>query len=158
MPIRAAAVPYRRTPRGVEFLLVRTRNRRAWTFPKGHLERRESPGEAAQREALEEAAASGAIDPTPLTRYRYPTWLGPNTSPGEVCVEAYLMEVDSVGQRAPAERETAWFTPEAAARKLTEGRRSAHAREHRRVIEEAVARILESAEPAEGSRSDRSEQ
>jgi 8-oxo-dGTP pyrophosphatase MutT (NUDIX family) len=156
--VRAAAVCYRRTSAGVEFLLVRTRNRRAWTFPKGHLERRETPVQAAEREAMEEAAASGAIDTRPFTRYRYPAWAGPNMSPGEVCVEAYLMEVKSLGHQAPAEREAAWFAPEVAARKLAENRPSSYAREHRRVIAEAVERILRSAEPGDGRSSERSQQ
>lgn len=138
--MRAAAVCYRRTSQGVEFLLVRTRDRRAWTFPKGHVERGESALQAAAREAREEASASGRIDPKPLTRYRYPTWKGPGLA-AEACVEAYLMEVADIGHHRRAERPTAWLQPQAAAKKLAESRGSAYAREHRRVIREAVARL-----------------
>jgi 8-oxo-dGTP pyrophosphatase MutT (NUDIX family) len=141
MSLRAAAVPYRRTARGVEFLLVRTRNRRAWTFPKGHIERGESPRRAAQREAREEASVSGRIDPRPFTRYRYPAFKPPDLLT-DVCVEAYLLEVDpsDAGQTEERRRPT-WVAPADAARKLAEGRTRAHAREHRRVIKEALAKL-----------------
>jgi 8-oxo-dGTP pyrophosphatase MutT (NUDIX family) len=140
MSLRAAAVPYRRTPRGVEFLLVRTRSRVAWSFPKGHIERGESPMEAARREGKEEAAVSGRIEATPFTRYLHPA-VKPPGLPIEVCVESYLVEVESEGPRGSAERFTAWFTPEVASIKLGENQQPAYAREHRRVIKAALARL-----------------
>jgi 8-oxo-dGTP pyrophosphatase MutT (NUDIX family) len=146
MSMRAAAVAYRRTPQGIEFLLVRTRNRRAWTFPKGHIEQGESPGQAAQREAREEAAVSGRVDLRPFTRYRYPTMRVPGVLT-DVCVEAYLLEVDASGPGQSVERPPpAWLAPADAARKLAQGRTSTHAREHRRVLREALAR-LQASEP-----------
>jgi 8-oxo-dGTP pyrophosphatase MutT (NUDIX family) len=148
MSMRAAAVCYRRTSQRVEFLLVRTRSRRAWTFPKGHIERGESAVQAAAREAKEEAAASGRIDPKPFTRYRYPAWTGSGL-PADVCVEAYLMEVADIGHHRRAERPMAWLQPEAAAKKLAEGRGPGYAREHRRVIREAVARLVDHPPQAE---------
>ncbi len=138
--MRAAAVCYRRTRQGVEFLLVRTRNGQAWTFPKGHIEPGESPMQAAEREAMEEAVATGRIEPTPFTRYRYPVW-EPQGLVGEVCVEAYLMEVDATGGQQAAERPSAWLEPEAAAKKLATYRDLTYARELRRVIRAAVASL-----------------
>jgi 8-oxo-dGTP pyrophosphatase MutT (NUDIX family) len=158
MPIRAAAVCYRRTAGGPEFLLVRTRNGQAWTFPKGHLERRESTVRAAEREAREEAAASGRIAPTAFTRYRYPAWVGPGFPAGEVCIEAYLMEVTSLSRDGSAERRrTSWFAPEVAVWKLAEGRNSAYAREHARVIAAAVAALQGQPEPGQNVPADGSE-
>lgn len=141
MSLRVAAVPYRRSARGIEFLLVRTRNRRAWTFPKGHLERGESPSRAAVREAEEEASVSGRIDPRVLTRYRYPT-LKPPDMITDVCVEAYLLEVEASddGGRVEGRRPT-WMDPVQAVRKLSEGRMRFHAREHLRVVREALDRL-----------------
>lgn len=150
MAMRAAAVCYRRSSRGVEFLLVRTRSGRAWTFPKGHLESGESPVQAAEREAREEAGVSGRIAARPLTRYRYPVWAGPGLSPGEVCIEAYLMEVTTLGRHGSAERPASWFTPEAAAWKLAEGRNSAYARELGRVMAAAVAALQGPSDPGHG--------
>ena len=150
MPIRAAAVCYRRTTGGLEFLLVRTRNGLAWTFPKGHLEPGESSVQAAEREAREEAAASGRIAAIPFTRYRYPAWVGPGLPADEVCIEAYLMEVTSLSRNGSVEkRPTSWFAPDVAVWKLAERRNSAYAREHARVIAAAVAALQGQSEPGQ---------
>ena len=139
--LRAAAVCYRRRPEGVEFLLVRTQSRIAWTFPKGHLRDRETPAEAARREAKEEAAAFGRIEAKPFTRYLHRAWKPPGL-PIEACVESYLMEVESEGPRGTAERWTQWFAPDQAAARLAENQEPAYAREHERVIGEAMARLV----------------
>jgi 8-oxo-dGTP pyrophosphatase MutT (NUDIX family) len=143
MSLRVAAVCYRRTEDGLEFLLVRTRSNLSWTFPKGHVEPGESARHAARREAMEEAGASGRIEAVPLTRYRYPIWKGPGL-PAEVCVEAYLLDVENPGGGRAAERPTAWLPPADAVKKLAEGRPVPYAREHRRVIREALARLRSS--------------
>ena len=58
---QAGAVVYR-TSDGHQFLLVRARRTpNQWIFPKGHLESGETPGEAALREAREEAGVVGRI-------------------------------------------------------------------------------------------------
>ncbi len=143
MSLRVAAVCYRRTEDGLEFLLVRTRSNLAWTFPKGHVEPGESARHAARREAMEEAGASGLIEAVPLTRYRYPV-LNPSGHPAEVCVEAYLLDVENPGGGRAAERPTAWLPPADAVKKLAQGRPVPYAREHRRVIREALARLRSS--------------
>ncbi|MEA2157184.1 MAG: hypothetical protein QOE11_3324 [Solirubrobacteraceae bacterium] len=129
-----AAVPVRpRAGGGLEFLLVRTRSGSRWTFPKGGCERGETPGEAAAREAVEEAGASGRISPTALARYRY----------GEDRVAAFLLEVTCDGARAEHGRDPTWFGFEAARRKLAEGRGGAFGEEMERVLiaaERAVTR------------------
>jgi hypothetical protein len=77
-----------------------------------------------------------------LTRYRYPAWIGPGIPEGEVCVEAYLLEVTSRARGGSVERRrTAWFTPEKAVKKLAEGRHPAYAAGLARVIAEAEAAI-----------------
>lgn len=138
--LRAAAVCYRPTAQGVEFLLVRTKGWPAWTFPKGHLQAGETPARAARREAKEEAAAFGRIEAQAFTRYRRRAWR-PLGLPIEVCVESFLMEVESEGPRGSAERWTAWFPAEEAAARLAENQEPAYAREHRRVIKEAMATL-----------------
>lgn len=133
---------YRRSGDGVEFLLVRTRADLGWTFPKGHLEPGESSRQAARREAKEEAAATGRMARSAFIRYRYPAWVGPGIPAGEVCIEAYLMEVTSRRPGGSVEgRRTAWFTPEVAAKKLAEGRHPWYARGLAQVISQAVESI-----------------
>src|SRR5438034_387680 len=58
----AGGVVFRRAKGEVEFLMVtakRTPSR--WIFPKGHIEKGESPADAAMREVAEEAGVAGTI-------------------------------------------------------------------------------------------------
>jgi 8-oxo-dGTP pyrophosphatase MutT (NUDIX family) len=135
----AAAVCYRRADSGIEFLLVRTKGGKYWTFPKGHIKvkQKEAPWYAAKREAGEEAGVDGSIDREPFTRYAYFKGKGAR----EEIITAFLMHVTS--EREPDEpgRNPQWFTPEAAVQKLSEGRHKKFIIEHRRVIDEALSRL-----------------
>ena len=68
------------------------------------------------------------------------TGFGP---PVEVCVEAYLLRVEAQSPPGPGEgmRTPQWFAPEDAIRRLAVRRDPLWAREHRRLIETAVARL-----------------
>lgn len=138
MPI-AAAVCYRRTNKAIEFLLVRTKGGKRWTFPKGHLksEPPEQLWEAASREAAEEAGVTGKIEKEPFTYYAY--FKGGNTQPETVA--AYLMSVESLREPDESERQPNWFSPEEAAERLSKRRRKKYANEHERVIQEALERL-----------------
>lgn len=142
LPLRAAAICYRRVPDGVQFLLVRTKSLLTWTFPKGKIKPGESPGEAAVREAGEEAGVTGDVASSPLTRYRYPAW-GPFQTPQEVCVEAYLVEVLPDSQPGTPEklRSPTWYSPPAALARLREARERRYAREHERLIAAALEQV-----------------
>jgi 8-oxo-dGTP pyrophosphatase MutT (NUDIX family) len=62
LPLQVAAVCYRRRGPSVEFLLVNTNGGGKWTFPKGDPESSLSHGQAAEREAWEEAGVRGTIE------------------------------------------------------------------------------------------------
>jgi len=66
-----AALPYRETPTGLEFLLITTRRTRRWIVPKGWPMDGRAPHAAAAREALEEAGVSGEINDKSIGSYRY---------------------------------------------------------------------------------------
>ena len=120
-----AAVPVRpRAAGGLEFLLVRTRSGNRWTFPKGGCDPGETLAEAAAREALEEAGASGRVVATPVGSYRY----------GDDPVTAFLLLVDGTGEPAERWRTPAWFGLEAARSRLIEGRESRFGEEMERVL------------------------
>jgi 8-oxo-dGTP pyrophosphatase MutT (NUDIX family) len=138
-----AGVCYRDRNGDVEFLLVRTKGGRRWTFPKGHVKRAEQaePWRAAAREAREEAGVEGDVEHEPLAYYRYPA-----TRPDEreSLVAAYLLRVRT--QAAPAAdeavREPTWFGPDEAIQKLAEGgREPEYAEEHAGVIRVALDAI-----------------
>ncbi len=56
--VSAGGIVFRRSARGVRFLLIRD-SYQNWGFPKGHLEEGESPGAAALREVEEETGLCG---------------------------------------------------------------------------------------------------
>jgi len=61
-PTHAGGIVYRTEQGGVEFLLVTARRPpQDWVFPKGHIERGETPEQAAVREVQEEAGIPAAI-------------------------------------------------------------------------------------------------
>ncbi|HSM95612.1 MAG TPA: NUDIX hydrolase [Rhizomicrobium sp.] len=66
-----AALPYRETVNGLEFLLITTRRTRRWIVPKGWPMDGHAPHAAAAREALEEAGVSGEVSEKPIGSYRY---------------------------------------------------------------------------------------
>lgn len=120
-----AAVPVRPRPAGgLEFLLVRTRSGERWTFPKGGCESGEAPDEAAAREALEEAGATGRVVGEPLGSYRY----------GDDRVTAFLLLVETAGEPHEPWREPAWFGLETARSRLAEGRDGRVGEEMERVL------------------------
>jgi 8-oxo-dGTP pyrophosphatase MutT (NUDIX family) len=142
-PKIVAAVAYRRKDKHAEprFLLVRTKGRDKWTFPKGHVEEGEDPAWAALREAEEEAGIVGKIDPAPLAEYYYPDTRGGR---GDDLVAAYLLKVLDEEQGGPAEsfRQPTWVTrAEAEARFAEGGREPRFVNEHKRVLERAVRRL-----------------
>jgi 8-oxo-dGTP pyrophosphatase MutT (NUDIX family) len=134
----AAAVCFRLVEEDIEFLIVRTSGGQRWTFPKGHIKPGESPAQAAEREAAEEAGVRGTIETDPLIRYHYPKW--PN---GEHLVSAHLLRVEDDADPAPLEegRDPRWLPPEEAMSKLAENRQKQEADEHRSVIRAALVKL-----------------
>src|ERR1043166_3599438 len=59
--ISAGCVVFRRSDGIVEVALIQPHERKAWALPKGFIEPKEPPEEAAQRETREEAGLSGTI-------------------------------------------------------------------------------------------------
>ena len=135
-----AAVCYRWKDNEIEFLLVRTKGGKQWTFPKGHVKREppEQPQCAAKREAGEEAGADGSIEDEPFTQYAYSK--GKNARADVVA--AFLMRVESVRTPEEPHRDPTWYAPEAAVKILSTGpREKRFASEHQRVIEEAMIQL-----------------
>ncbi len=137
---RVAAVCYRLGDGQVQFKLVRTKGGTHWTFPKGHVERRETAWRAAQREALEEAGVRGRIETKPLMIFPH----GQQTSDGrlvELTVAAYLLHVESESDTPEPGREPTWFSPEQAKQELAAGRDARYQQVFGQVIDEACRRL-----------------
>ncbi len=111
-PTHAGGVVYRLAEGEVEYLIVRPkRGQDEWVLPKGHIEPREKPEEAAIREVQEETGVVARIvAPLKTTEFE--------TNGQLVRVKFFLMRF--VSQRSPSEiREVKWTGRQAALALLT---------------------------------------
>src|ERR1700693_158122 len=95
LPLQVAAVCYRRRGQSVEFLLVNTNGGNKWTFPKGDPEPSLSHGQAAEREAWEEAGVRGSIESRHFCLYMHSKgvfWKPPGVR--EFVIKAFLLGVE----------------------------------------------------------------
>ncbi len=143
---QVAAVCYRWRGESIEFLLVRTRSRAHWTFPKGSAEPGLTHAQAAALEAFEEAGVHGRIEEATFATYVRGERSGGGKSGAraderEVAVSAHLCEVSRLSPPKESRRNRTWFSAAEARRRLRGGRRSEDGAEFTRVIDKAVARI-----------------
>lgn len=138
---QVAAVCYRVRTRGIEFLLVRTRGRGRWTFPKGSTEPGLTHAQAAALEAFEEAGVHGRIEAASFARYVRSSG---NPSAGKgLAVNAHLCEVVRLSRPKESNRNRTWFSVDEARKSLQDGRTRSERAAFARVIDRALARIGE---------------
>jgi 8-oxo-dGTP pyrophosphatase MutT (NUDIX family) len=136
---QVAAICYRVTSRGPEFLLVRTRGRR-WTFPKGGVEPGLTHAQVAALEAFEEAGVHGRMESAAFTRYRT-SRAAQNSKQPSIITGAHLCEVLSLTSPKESKRNPTWFSADKAKRRLREDRIRGHGAELAKVIDLALLRI-----------------
>jgi 8-oxo-dGTP pyrophosphatase MutT (NUDIX family) len=114
--VQVAALPWRQTDKGVEIMLITSRDTGRWILPKGWPEGGEELYESAAREAAEEAGLTGKMSPKALGGYLY----GKRQNSGmerrcEVLV--FAMEVEDVAASWPEkdQRSREWFSAPKAA-------------------------------------------
>jgi 8-oxo-dGTP pyrophosphatase MutT (NUDIX family) len=142
LPLQVAAVCYRRVNSHAEFLLVNTNGGSKWTFPKGAPEARMSHSQAAEREAVEEAGATGIIEPRHFHVYIHSK--GVFWQPGgvqEYVVKAFLMDVRQTRRPDETFRNPTWFGAEEARVILAKGREVKYAKELQTVVDRALEHI-----------------
>jgi 8-oxo-dGTP pyrophosphatase MutT (NUDIX family) len=138
---RAAAICYRPKGETIEFLLVRSHGG-GWIFPKGHIEAGEKAWQAAEREAFEEAGASGGIRRERLTTFLLVRQDNKNSAPGGVCrVAAFALLVKDIQPAQEKDRDPAWFSAWEAKEALGLYRQGKDARELERVVRLAVVAL-----------------
>ncbi len=148
LPLQVAAICYRRRGTDVEFLLVNTSRGNKWTFPKGSPDARLSHSQAAEREAVEEAGALGAIEPRHFHLYMHSKgvfWQSGGVQ--EFVVKAFLMEVHQMRRPDEDMRHPTWVSPKEAKRRLAKGREVKYAHELQAVVDRALERIHFHREP-----------
>ncbi len=142
LPLQVAAVCYRRVNSHAEFLLVNTNGGGKWTFPKGAPDDRLSHSQAAEREAREEAGASGIIEPRHFHVYIHSKgvfWQSGGVQ--EYVVKAFLMDVQQTRRPEETFRNPTWFGPEEARVILAKGREVKYAHELQVVLDRALEHI-----------------
>src|SRR3954468_20117018 len=142
LPLQVAAICYRRRGSEIEFLLVNTNGGNKWTFPKGSTDAQLSHSQAAEREAAEEAGASGTIETRHFHLYLHSKgvfWQSGGVQ--EFVVKAFLMETHQMRKPEEANRRPTWVSPEEAKRRLCKGREVKYLRELEAVIDRALERI-----------------
>lgn len=108
---QAAALPWQRTGRSTEVMLITSLGTRRWVLPKGTLRADETARAAAKREALEEAGIEGKLDLRPLGVYQYHKELSSELM--QLCsVDVFALQV--TGQleqwREQDQRRLQWFS------------------------------------------------
>ena len=111
----AGAVPWRKTPDGLEILLITTRDNPFgdnpwWIVPQGGVEPGQTAQEAAIVETWEESGVRGVASEEPIARYEY------DIGAGRCKVDIFEIEVDIVEDDWPEshERRRVWLSPEEA--------------------------------------------
>lgn len=137
---QAAAVCYRRVGESVEFKLIRTTKGGHWVFPKGNIDEGETPWQAAQREALEEAGVRGPVESERLAVFPHEKHRRDGRRV-ELTIAAYLLLVESESDPPEPGRDPTWFPPDQAKQKLAEGRAPKYQQAYSDVIDEACKRL-----------------
>ncbi len=116
-----AALPYRRQKKGIEVLLITSRETKRWVIPKGWPMEGKTDYEAAKTEAFEEAGIDGRIDHTPLGHFDYQKRLKSGDTKF-VRVQVYGLHVSELKRNWPEkhQRKRKWFSPANAAQLVAE--------------------------------------
>ena len=117
---QSGVVPWRKNGKGIEVLLVTSRDTARWVIPKGSLEPDMTPAQSAVKEAEEEAGVKGKVSNKSIGDY---TYFKTARKGGEYCrVEVFTMKVTDVQSKWPEmnERTRKWMTPEQASKRVNE--------------------------------------
>ncbi len=104
---QSGVIPYRiHSKRGLELLLITSRNRKKWIFPKGIVENYLTPQDSAVKEAYEEAGIEGIVKSELFGSFTYNKW------DGTCRVLLYLMQVKKELSSWPEDnfRTRSWFS------------------------------------------------
>ena len=120
--MQLAALPWRRlADGGVRVLVITSRETRRWVIPKGWPMPGLTPGQAAAREAYEEAGVVGDPAPAPIGTYSYDKRLRLGAAQ-RVEVQVFSLEVlvEQLAFPEQGQRDKLWTTPAEAAERVDE--------------------------------------
>lgn len=120
--LQVAALCWRRSSRrGLRILLITSRDTGRWVIPKGWPMRKRTEAGAAAREAWEEAGLLGEVEERSIGHYTYLKRLDRNNSVA-CMVRIFPLQVRQMVKNYPenGQRRIKWFSPEKAARRVSE--------------------------------------
>ncbi|MCB1497036.1 MAG: NUDIX hydrolase [Bauldia sp.] len=119
---QSGVIPYAIVESTPVFLLVTSRQRGRWIFPKGRIADGLKPWESAEREAHEEAGVEGVIATRPVGSYR--AWKTRGVRRFVIEVDMYPLRVEKQHDnwRETGERYRHWVTLAEATRLITDKR------------------------------------
>ncbi len=143
---QSGVVPYAIVEGTPVFLLVTSRQRGHWIFPKGRIPERMTPWQSAAREAYDEAGVEGAVATEPIGSYR--AWKTRGMRRMVIEVEMYPLRVERQldAWRETGERYRHWVTLAEAARLITNKQIVEVVRSFARTLREAGAQLPEAAD------------
>lgn len=112
---QVAALPFRRTPSGIEILLITSRESGRFIIPKGWPMKRLTEAGAAAREAYEEAGVAGKIKRRPIGDYLYRKRLDGHFEVVRVTVYALEVQVQHADWPEKGARQLRWVPRKEAA-------------------------------------------
>ena len=101
--------------------MIRTRSG-LWTLPGGRVDPGETPAQAAEREAFEEAGVSGRLDPRPVEAVLLIKRPSELLRPALMHAPVFLLEVLATEEPEETYRHPEWMTSADAEKRLSEGR------------------------------------
>lgn len=119
--LQAAALPWRKSGKGIEIMLITSRGTGRWVLPKGWPEKGETLSESAVREAAEEAGIEGLAEDDKAGVYFYDKVLR-NGVVRRCEVHVFPLRVRKLAKAWPelGQRERKWFPAEKAAKLVEE--------------------------------------
>lgn len=119
--LQSAALPWRKSGKGIEIMLVTSRGTGRWVLPKGWPEKGETLSESAAREAAEEAGIEGQPEDDKAGIYYYDKVLR-NGVMRRCEVHVFPIRVRKLAKVWPefGQRERKWFHPAKAAKLVDE--------------------------------------
>jgi 8-oxo-dGTP pyrophosphatase MutT (NUDIX family) len=121
--LQYAALCYRPAAdgKGIEVLVITSRDSGRWVIPKGWPMKKKKPHEAAEIEAWQEAGMRGRAKKKPIGRYTYLKWLD-NGDVAPCTVEVFPVEVTDIDRnfKERGQRQLAWVSPAEAAHLVRE--------------------------------------
>ena len=117
---QVASLPYRKHGKGVDVLLITSRETKRWVIPKGWPMTGKKDCDAAAAEAFEEGGIEGKISKKSIGAYHYVK--RKKTGDVECEVTVFPLEVNNLLRNWPekAERRRKWFKAKEAAKRVNE--------------------------------------